>query len=180
MGCSASHAKRYFQLYMLPDENMPLAKIPKTLLVQTVETDTAYDDYRIVYKISPYELNYYAYEFWVKNPGGVIRDAICDFLSRAGAFDRVIKTFSEANPDYILEAVVDVIEEYDFPDRWFAHLKMSIKIKDFLTNETILVHRFDRMEKLTEKKVEKVPVVISTILEEELSIMMSHLAEKID
>lgn len=178
-GCTSAHPKRYFQLYMLPGQDMNLPKIDKTILVKTIETDSAYDDYRIVYKISPYELNYYSYEFWIKNPGGVIQDAIADFLSRENAFTKVSKLFSEINPDFLLEAAVDIIEEYDFPDYWFAHLKMSIKLKDFLTNEIILIHQFDRLEKLSEKKVEKVPVGISTILKEELAIMVMQLAEKI-
>jgi ABC-type uncharacterized transport system auxiliary subunit len=169
---------------MLPNENVPLTRLAKTILVQTVEIDPVYDDFRIVYKISPYELNYYPYEFWVKNPGAVVRDAIFEFLanrssSGGGTFQKVIQSFSEGNPDYILEATVDIIEEYDYPASWFAHLKMSIRIKDFLTNETVLVHCFDRMEKLSEKKVEQIPIGISKILEEELVIMLSHLREKI-
>jgi hypothetical protein len=86
--------------------------------------------------------------------------------------------FSEGDPDFLLEAEVEVIEEYDRLDAWFARLKMSIKIKDFKTNEPVLVHQFDRKEKLTEKKVEKVPVVLSMILEEELAKVVEQLAEK--
>jgi len=177
-GCTPSHGKRYFQFYMLPGESMNIPKTGKIVLVQPVDVDAAYDDYRLVYRLSAYELNYYSYEFWIKKPGTIIRDAIVEYLSRGGSFAKVISLFSEGDPDFLLEAEVEVIEEYDRLDAWFARLKMSIKIKDFKTNEPILVHQFDRKEKLTEKKVEKVPVVLSMILEEELAKVVEQLAEK--
>ncbi|MCX6582175.1 MAG: ABC-type transport auxiliary lipoprotein family protein [Candidatus Aminicenantes bacterium] len=178
-GCTPSHGKRYFQLAMLPGENMPQPRVGKIMLVQPVEVDAAYDDYRLVYRLSTYELNYYSYEFWIKKPGTMMRDVITDCLSRGGAFAKVIMLFSEGDPDFLLDSAVEVIEEYDRPDAWFARLKMSIKIKDFKTNEPVLVHQFDRKEKLTEKKVEKVPVVLSMILEEELAKVVEQLAEKL-
>ncbi len=178
-GCTPSHGKRYFQLSMLPGENMPVPRVGKIMLVQPVDVDAAYDEYRLVYRLSSYELNYYSYEFWIKKPGTMMRDLIVDCLSRGGAFEKVIMLFSEGDPDFLLDSSVDVIEEYDRPDAWFARLKMSFKIRDFKTNVPILVHQFDRKEKLTEKKVEKVPVVLSMILEEELAKVVEQLAEKL-
>ncbi|MDQ1350177.1 MAG: cholesterol transport system auxiliary component [Acidobacteriota bacterium] len=178
-GCTPSHGKRYFQLSMLPGENMPVPRIGKIMLVQPVEVDAAYDDYRLVYRLSSYELNYYSYEFWIKKPGTMMRDVMVDCLSRGGAFEKVIVLLSEGDPDFLMDSTVDVIEEYDRPDAWFARLKMSIKIRDFKSNEPVLVHQFDRKEKLTEKKIEKVPVVLSQILEEELAKVVAQLAEKL-
>jgi ABC-type uncharacterized transport system auxiliary subunit len=164
---------------MAPGENIPVPRIGKIMLVQPVEVDSAYNDFRLVYRLSSYELNYYSYEFWIKKPGTMMRDVMIDCLSRGGAFEKVIMLLSEGDPDFILESSVDVIEEYDRPDAWFARLKMTIIIKDFKSNEPILVYRFDRKEKLSEKKIEKVPVVLSMILEEELAKVVGQLAEKL-
>lgn len=178
-GCTPSHGKRYFQLNMAPGENIQMPKIGKIMLVQPVEVDPAYDDYRLVYRISAYELNYYSYEFWIKKPGTMMRDMMVEWLLKGGAFEKVIMLLSEGDPDFLMDSSVDVIEEYDRPDAWFARLKMTIKIRDFKSNDTILVYQFDRKEKLSEKKIEKVPVVLSVILEEELAKVVEQLAEKL-
>jgi ABC-type uncharacterized transport system auxiliary subunit len=181
-GCisSPSSGKRYYQLHMLGDAGGPAHRIEKTLLVEPVEVDSVYDDYRLVYRLSPYELNYYAYEFWTKKPGALVRDAVVDYLSRRGVFKKVITRYAEGDPDLLLQAEIRAIEEYDRADAWFAHLKMTIKIKSLKTDEIVLLRSFDRREKLSEKKVGKVPMALSTVLEEELAILIAQLTKKMN
>jgi ABC-type uncharacterized transport system auxiliary subunit len=179
-GClsSPSPGKRYYQLHMLGDTGSPAPRIEKILLVEPVEVDPVYNDYRVVYRLSPYELNYYSYEFWTKKPGALVRDAVVDYLSKRGVFKKVITRYADGDPDLLLKAEINAIEEYDRTDAWFAHFKMTIKIKSFKTDEIVLSRRFDRRKKLSEKKVGKVPMALSTILEEELAILIAQLAKK--
>ncbi|MCP5102198.1 MAG: hypothetical protein GY950_02405 [bacterium] len=176
-GCMSSPGKRYFQLHMLAAETMP--GTGKVVLVEPVDVDSAYNDYRLVYRVSPYEVNYYSYQFWTKKPGALVRDAVVDYLSGTGAFKKVITKYAEGTPDLQLKARVKVMEEYDRKDVWFAHLKMTFEIKTLKTDETVLVHGFDRRVKLSDKKVEKVPMALSALLEQELGKMVKQLSEKL-
>jgi uncharacterized lipoprotein YmbA len=176
-GCGSSPGRRYYQLHLEPGESLP--KTGKVLMVEAVEVDKAYNDYQVVYRLSPFELNYYSYEFWIKKPGLMMQDAIVDYLSRSGSFKNVITKFSEGEPALLLKAKVNKIEEYDEKDAWSAHLNMEIIIKTFKTGERILNHNFDRKKQLSEKKVGKVPVALSKILEEELATVVKQLAEKV-
>ena len=72
-----------------------------------------------------------------------------------------------------------MMEEYDRKDVWFAHHKMTFEIKTLKTDETVLVDDFDRRVKLSEKKVEKVPMALSALLEQELGKMVKQLLEKL-
>jgi ABC-type uncharacterized transport system auxiliary subunit len=155
-----------------------LPNIDKILLVEAVEVDKVYNDYQLVYRLSPYELNYYSYEFWIKKPGQMMQDAVVDYLSKSGSFKKVITKFSEGEPDFLLKAKVYEIEEYDRKDAWFAHLNMEIIIETFKTEERILVHIFDQKKQLSEKKVRNVPIALSMILEEELAKVVKQLSEK--
>lgn len=172
-GCISSVGKEYFQLY-LPRHTPPAAseeasyKIDKILLVDSVEVDEVYDDYRIVYRTSPYHLNYYSYKYWIKKPGLMVRDSIVDYFSKNNVFKKVITGFAEGEPDLIMKTVVHVLEEYDRPETWFAHLKMDIKMEDFKTGEPVLFHTFDREWRLIQKKVAQFPIGISRLLQEEL------------
>ncbi len=178
-GCMSSPVKRYYQLHMEVDRAAGTPQINKIVMVSPMEVDSAYNDYRMVYRLSAYELNYYSYEFWIKKPAQMVRDSVIDYLSRGMAFKRVFTKYAEGDPDLLLRAKVNALEEYDHANAWFAHLKMVITIKNYRTDKIVLVYRIDRRKKLTEKKVGKVAIGLSVILEEELTKMVEQLALKL-
>ncbi len=185
-GCMSSAGKQYYQLFLpssMPGAaasqgNTAAPRLDKILMVEPVEIEAIYNDYRVVYRTSPYQLNYYSYHFWIKKPGKLIRDSIREYLEVKQVFPRVITGFSMGNPDLILKASVHVIEEVDRPGPWYAHLKMDIEIKDFKTGEAVLFHSFNRQKQLIMKKVSQVPVAVSKMLQEELDIVMNKLVLK--
>lgn len=172
--CMPSHSKRYYQFYMQP-KDAPIRQ-DKILLVEPVDVAPIYDDYRLVYRLSPHELNYYSYEFWIRMPGLMLREAICDYLRRGDGFEKVIVNYSEADPHWLLKAQVHAVEEIDARDAWQAHLKMTLTVKDFKNDRLLAQHAFDRLETLPEKQVGKLPVVLSQILEQELALLFRKLA----
>ncbi len=181
-GCIASVGKEYFQLYL--PQNTPVAAggettrpIDKILLVESVEVDPIYNDYRLVYRTSPFHLNYYSYKYWIKKPGILVRESIVDYFSKNDIFKKVITGFSGGEPDIQLKAVVYIIEEYDRPDAWYAHLKMEIRINDFKTGEPVLSHVFDRQKQLASRKVEYLPAAVSGLLQEELDKVINKLVK---
>ncbi len=182
-GCIASVGKEYFQLYL--PQNTPVAAggettrpIDKILLVESVEVDPIYNDYPLVYRTSPFHLNYYSYKYWIKKPGLLVRESIVDYFSKNNIFKKVITGFSGGEPDIQLKAVVYIIEEYDRPDAWFARLKMDIRIVDFKTGEPVLSHSFDRQRQLASRKVEHLPAAVSSLLQEELDKVVSELLKE--
>ncbi|MGD2092585.1 MAG: ABC-type transport auxiliary lipoprotein family protein [Candidatus Aminicenantes bacterium] len=182
-GCISSVGKEYFQLY-LPQNTARAAdgettcKIDKVLLVEPVEVDPIYNDYRIVYRTSPFHLNYYSYKYWIKKPEAMIRDAIVDYFSKNNVFKKVVTGFAQGEPDIRLKAVVHILEEYDRPGSWFAQLKMDIRVIDFKTGEPVLSHSFERERQLTTRKIEHLPIAISGLLHEELNKMIRKLVKK--
>jgi uncharacterized lipoprotein YmbA len=175
-GCISSVGKEYFQIYLpstAPAGIETTRQIDKILLVEPVEVETIYNDYRIVYRTSPFHLNYYSYKYWIKKPGVLVRNCIVDYYSNK--FKEVVTGFAGGEPDLQLKAVVQIIEEYDRPGAWFAHMKMDIAIIDFKTGKQLLSHSFDRESQLAGKKVEYLPAVISDILQKELDILFKKL-----
>jgi len=182
-GCITSVGKEYFQLY-LPQNATAAAvgetthQIDKILLVESVEVDRIYNDYRIVYRTSPFHLNYYSYKYWIKRPALLIRESMVDYFSKNNIFKKVITGFSGGEPDIQLKVMVHIIEEYDRSKAWFAHLKMEISIIDFKTGEPVLSHSFDRESQLAARKVEYLPIAISDLLQEELDKVVSELVKE--
>lgn len=171
--------KKYYQLYLPPDTAPTAPKIDKVLLVEKVEVEDIYNDYRVVYRTSPYQLNYYSYHFWIKKPEKVVRNAITDYLSKGKYFKSVITDFSGGEPEVMLKASVHIMEEYDRKVVWMARLKMDVEIKDFKSRKRVLFHSFDRQVTMPVKKVGQLPIFISRILKEELDSVIKQLEEKL-
>jgi ABC-type uncharacterized transport system auxiliary subunit len=182
-GCmTTTGEKKYYQLYLSPNTNTTgttAAKIDNILLVAKVKVEDIYNDYRVVYRTSPYHLNYYSYHFWIKKPEKIVRDAITDYLSKGKHFKSVITEFSGGMPDLILNASVHIMEEYDRKEAWLARLKMDIEIKDFKSRKRVLLHSFDRNISMPGKNVAQLPIYISRILKEELDSVIKQLEEKL-
>jgi uncharacterized lipoprotein YmbA len=179
-GCMSSPARRYYQLHLTVPE-MPIAKtINRTIMIEPVGIDDLYDDYRIVFRLSPFELNFYSYEFWAYKPAILIRDSITHYLMKKNVFQKVTQEISRGEPDILWTSKVHIIEEVDTQDLWYARLAMEVELVDFKSKERLYFYEFDRQEKLATKSIALVPVVLSKILEEELDIIVRNISERIE
>jgi ABC-type uncharacterized transport system auxiliary subunit len=157
-------------------EPEPHPGIARSLYVEPVRVDPLYDDFRVIYRVSPYELKYYASVFWAKKPDALFREAIGDYLGRKEGFPRVSLDVLQGDPELVLRSSVRLIEEIDSPDAWFGRLAMDLEFLDFKSGKTIVRHSFDRRTRLGERKVQFLPAVLSRILVEELDIAVAKLA----
>ncbi|MBN1939841.1 MAG: membrane integrity-associated transporter subunit PqiC [Candidatus Aminicenantes bacterium] len=165
-GCFASHAKRYFELgYPAPGPEEPT--FDKTILFDRVDVEELYDDFRIIYRISPTEVNYYAYNFWAEKPSKTIRNLIRERLIIPGRFIRVDLETSPDSTDWILQVKVFRIEEVDEAERWHARLAMDFDLVETGSNMVIASHTFDRTEPLADKRPGLLAGALSKILAEE-------------
>ncbi len=165
-GCFASHAKRYFEL----GAPAPSAEEPgfdKTILFDRVDVDVLYDDFRIIYRISPTEVNYYAYNFWAEKPSKTIGNVIRERLIIPGRFLRVDLETGKEPTDWILKVKVFRIEEVDETERWHARLAMDFDLVETESGKVIATRTFDRTLPLSQKDAGLLAGALSRILAEE-------------
>jgi len=179
-GCMSSPARKYYQLHLTGKEVMISKAINKAILIEPIDIDDLYDDFRIIYRLSPFELNYYSYDFWADKPAKLIRDSITHYLLRKNVFQKVIQEISKGDPDIRWNSKIHSIEEVDTQDFWYARLAMEVELVDFKSKERLYFYQFDRQEKMTAKSVAQVPVILSKILEEELDRIVRDIAGKIE
>jgi ABC-type uncharacterized transport system auxiliary subunit len=176
-GCFSTPAKRYFQIVAMDLDARPHALIGKAIYVEPVRVDPLYDDFRVIYRVSPYELKYYTSVFWAKKPDALFREAISDYLIQKGGFPRVMIDVLQGDPEIALRTNVRLLEEIDNPTTWFARLAMDLEFLEFKTGRTIVKHTFDRRLPLEARKVRFLPGVVSGILVAELDVAVRKLAE---
>ena len=175
-GCFTVPAKRYFEIVALAQDAQPHPKANKALYIEPVRVDPLYDDDRVIYRVSLYELKYYSYVFWAKRPDGLFRDAMSDYLLYKEGFSRVTLDVLQGDPEIALRTNVRLVEEIDNPKVWFARLAMDLEFLEFKSGRSLLRHSFDRRLPLPFRKVQALPAVLSRILTEELDIAVRKLA----
>jgi len=175
-GCFSTPSKRYFEVVAMDRDAQLHPKIGRPLYIEPVRVDALYDDFRIIYRVSPYELKYYSSVFWAKKPDALIREATRDYLVIKQGFSRVLLDVLEGEPAVVLRMNVRLIEEIDNPAVWFGRLAMDIEYLDFKSSDVLLKHSFDRRAALAARRSQYLPAVISQILAEELDVSVRKLA----
>lgn len=177
VGCLSVPTKRYFQIVALPVNADSHPALSKALYVEPVRVDPLYDDFRIIYRVSLYELKYYSYVFWAKKPDTLFREAIGDYLLKMGGFGRVQLDVLRGDPDIVLRSNLRLVEEIDNTKMWFGRLAMDLEFLEFKSGRSLIRHSFDRRLPLPARRTRFLPSVLSTILREELDVAVGKLAE---
>jgi len=182
IGCGSTHTRRYFQIKTVSAVDPALPRVERRLLVEPASVDPLYDDTRILYRVSPFEVKYYPYEFWAEKPGKLVGDAMAEFLVKKKVFPvvgRGVAGLAKEEPEIVLRSRVHVLEEIDNPNSWQARLAMDLEFVDFKTGKAVASSSFDRKESMA-RQVGDLPAVSSMILDEELGKLVWDLARALE
>ncbi len=181
-GCGTTPTKRYFQIKSVAAEEPALPKVERRLVIEPAAVDPLYDDIRILYRVSPFEVKYYPYEFWAEKPGTLVADAMAEFLAVKKVFPSVSRGnagLAKEPPDLVLRSRVRVLEEIDSPNAWQARLAADLEFVDFKTGKTVASASFDRKESMA-RQVGSLPATVSGILDDELGKLVWDLARALE
>ncbi len=176
-GCFSTPSKRYIQIVAMDRDAQPHPRVDRVLYIEPVRVDPLYDDFRVIYRVSLFELKYYSSVFWAKKPDALFREAMGDYILRKEGFPRVMLDVLQGDPEIVLRSNIRLIEEIDNPKVWFGRLAMDLEFLEFKTGRSLVKHSFDRRMPLGVRKVRFLPAVLSGILVEELDIAVRKLAE---
>jgi len=180
IGCGSTHAKRYFEIRSVASGEPALPKIERRLLVEAPSVDPLYDDIRILYRVSPFEIEYYPYELWAEKPGKQVGAAMAEYFGKMKVFAAISRDPRMESPEIVLKSRLHVIEEIDNPDAWQARLAMDLEFVDVTSGKPLVSWTFDRKGQMAKEHVGDLPVVLSRILEEELGKAVWELARALE
>lgn len=152
-GCAKPLVKQYYMLnYQLEElaERLYEEPYPFTVRLRPFDVEKVYAKSNIVYRKSPYELEYYSAHHWAVRPTDMLTDLIYTHLEAIALVDAAVRRLDErGNPDYELVGTILAIEEYDSEETWFAHLKMSMSLVR-LSDEAVVYNRIFDQRKIVE------------------------------
>jgi ABC-type uncharacterized transport system auxiliary subunit len=95
-----------------------------SLVVRPFAARDPYTQLRIVYRPSPYLLDFYNYHRWAAPPAEQVTDWTQRYLRRTGLFTEIFPT-AEARADLTLGGVLQQFEEVDHEQTWEAVLSID-------------------------------------------------------
>jgi len=151
VSCAKPITKQFYLLSYQPDQltdRLQEDPYPFTVRLRPFEIEKAYAKPNIVYRRSPYELEYYGYHHWAVRPTDMMTDQIYSHLEGLKLVQSTVRRLDEkGKPDYELSGTVLAMEEYDSEDIWFAHLKIRM-ILVRLSDGVVLYNRLYDQRKI--------------------------------
>jgi ABC-type uncharacterized transport system auxiliary subunit len=168
-GCATAPAKRYYTLNYLPSpmqDRMRPTPYPFTVRVRDFTIEEAYARPQIVYRRSPFELEYYFYRVWAVKPTRMFTDLVQKHLLASELVTAVVRRYDEGNqPQYELSGMIEAIEEYDSEETWFAHLALHLSLTRVSDGRVLYSRRFDNRKRVFQNQPEFVIKEMSAIME---------------
>ena len=104
--------KKYYMItYTLTEQEQAYVSphYPYSVRIKRFDIDFTYDRQQIVYRHSPYMLEYYNFHLWVSKPGKMIRNLVYAHLKHSNLFKQVALSMREKLPDYQISGRVNFI-----------------------------------------------------------------------
>jgi ABC-type uncharacterized transport system auxiliary subunit len=165
LACAACAGKlpdtRYYQLAA---PGAPAHGGDSLLVLEPLTTDAAYDDERIVYRTTPYRLDYYQYHRWSSSPGVMVGNYLEQALETSGKFRAVVR---DATPDapVILAGRVVAIEEVDrSKTAWVGRIVLELLLTDARTGEALWTDQLEEIEPLQAQTPEGLAAALSVAM----------------
>lgn len=151
-GCGNVPIKKFYLINYEPDpltRRKSLSPYPYAIRIKEFSIEQAYNRPQIVYRKSPFELQYYHFRVWAVKPAQMITDLVFKHLVTTSLVSHVVRRFDEGiKPDFELSGNIEAIEEYDSEDIWWAHLSIRFKLTRLRDNRTLYTRSLDHRKQV--------------------------------
>lgn len=176
-GCSLTKPRPEVRHYAL---TLNVPEVPPdsgatSLVVRLFSAHDPYTQERIVYRSSPYALDFYNYHRWAASPAEMVTDWTRRSLSGTGLFAKVLPT-SDGNADLALGGVIRQFEEIDQDQTWEAALSIDFWLTRTDHRSPFWSQSYTATQRATKRNPEAIAAAMSHNLEEILQRLTADLA----
>ena len=124
-GCTPVPPTYYYTFRPDIEKNVGTAspQYPSVLAIEAFDADVPYQQDKIVFRTSPYEVNFYEYHKWLRPLGELVTDQVVKFISAAGMFQKVHPRAFESYADYTLRGRIKMF------DQWYSETTSHVRIQ---------------------------------------------------
>jgi ABC-type uncharacterized transport system auxiliary subunit len=125
-GCASAPELRYYRV-AVPTAAPAVAPLPVTLGVARLAAAEPCRQERILYRNSPYRVQYYAADRWEVPPAEMVQEALLTQLRASGRFRRVV-AWRPGEADARLEVRLLRFEEVDEAQEWAGEVELEYEV----------------------------------------------------
>ncbi|MFQ5768956.1 MAG: ABC-type transport auxiliary lipoprotein family protein [bacterium] len=148
---------------------------PYTLGISQFTADILYENDKIVYRRSPYEVQFYHYRRWVAPPKKIVTEKLLKQFRASGEFQRVVSIPSTFKIDYILKGRIQAFEEWDESSAWYGIVALEFQLQNPETKEIL----WEKMISEKTPAAKKEPVEVVKAISESLNKVVKKSIEEI-
>ena len=178
--CGRPIMKNFYVLNYTPDKlenRKSQSPYPITLRLRPFSIERAYARTNMVYRLNPFQLDYYPDHLWAVRPADMITDLISNHLESIQLVETLVRRLDErGTPDYELSGTILAIEEFDSGDIWYGHLRISVVLTDFRSGRAV----YSRIFSKTREAQTQTPLAIVKTLSEVMDFIASQLMNDLD
>ena len=128
--CAAAPEIRYFRVEYPLSGPSGASPLPLTLTITRLRAPEPYHQEWIIYRASPYQMQYYVRDRWESPPVDMVNEWLLEQFTRSGRFQRVVPWRRGEAPAYRLEPQLRRFEELDEGDAWFGLVELEYELLD--------------------------------------------------
>ncbi len=164
-GCGGVPLTYYYRIHSESPAHNNHAPLPAVIGVAPCSADLLYEEDKIVYRNSPYEVQFYHYRRWVAPPKKLVTESLVRRFTESGAFRKVVRFPTSAHVDFILSSRILAFEEWDEAQSWFGLVTLELALLDPESGERIWQQVFTERTPAQRKQPVEVVKAISTSLD---------------
>ena len=176
--CSCSLTKprpevhHYTLTLHVPEVSSSTAKA--TLLVRTFSAHDPYNQERLVYRSSPYLMDFYNYHRWAASPTEQLSDWTRKYMRSSGLFSLVYPT-GEGIADFTLHGSIRQFDEVDHGETWEAALSVDFWLTRADQRTPLWLHTYTTTQQTAQRNPAAVAETMSRNLESILNQLINDL-----
>src|ERR1700722_7267051 len=159
-GCAGS--VKYPSYYTLnlpaPPDPPAAATAHATLAIREFRAPTYLRQTAIVYRTSPEQIGFYAYNRWAMDPRDFVTNAIIERLRASGTFAHVQSYDGNRDVDYVLSGRLEKLEELDYQGGVKVQVAISADMTSITTGAIVWSNAFSEIRDVDKRDV---PAVVS-------------------
>ena len=164
----------YYALSLSLPESTPRTSTV-SLIVRTFAAQDPYNEERIVYRTSPYAVDFYNYHRWAASPAQQTTDWTVQYLRASGLFAKVLP-IANTKADYVLHGIIRQFEEIDADNRWDATLTLDLWLTRDVERTPFWTQSYTSTQTAAKRAPEAVAAAMSHCLEDILQRLTADLA----
>lgn len=153
-GTPSTIIEKYSFEYPSPDFT-GTAQTGQTIKIERFSVARAFNSQAMVFRPAPYQLDSYASNRWMINPGDMVSDFLLRDLRNSGLFKAAFSFRDLEDARYVLEGSVDEFLEIDSDETRTAAITLSITLFDFsrsgMANRLLYQKKYQAREPIIEK-----------------------------